>query len=177
MQQRTYSAVRKKLIIINKSAYKNISNYSNSLKDIKYSLNCFNVTEYFFRIFELTNQRRGRENSKFKNGPTLDQICSRLGPNNQNLTSVFPFICPRDYFLSEIGKSEGVSKGLTLGQLRREGKLICKGEVKEICLTIIDQGQSTFFPNRLHSVKNRVGGEKRKTIESFYGQGVMKCTD
>ena len=50
MQQRTYSAVRKKLIIINKSAYKNISNYSNSLKDIKYSLNCFNVTEYFFRI-------------------------------------------------------------------------------------------------------------------------------
>ena len=31
------------------------------------------------KIFELTNQRRGRENSKYKNGPTLDLIWSRLG--------------------------------------------------------------------------------------------------
>ena len=63
-------------------------------------------------IFELTNQRRGRENSKFKNGPTLDQISSRLGPDNQNRTSVFSSICPWDYFLSDSGKSEVVSKGL-----------------------------------------------------------------
>ena len=49
-------------------------NKSNSLKDIECSLKSFKVTEYFFRIFELTNQGRGRENSKLKNGPTLDQI-------------------------------------------------------------------------------------------------------
>ena len=52
----------------------NLSNKCNLVKDIEYSLNGFNVTEYFLRIFELTNQRRGRENSKLKNGPTLDQI-------------------------------------------------------------------------------------------------------
>ena len=49
-------------------------NKSNSLKDIECSLKSFKVTEYFLRIFELTNQGRGRENSKFKNAPTLDQI-------------------------------------------------------------------------------------------------------
>ena len=27
----------------------------------------------------MTNQRRGRENSKFKNGPTLDQNIAKLG--------------------------------------------------------------------------------------------------
>ena len=38
-----------------------------------------NSEKTFSRIFELTNQRRGRENSKFKNGPTLDQNIVKLG--------------------------------------------------------------------------------------------------
>ena len=57
-----------------KSSKATISNKCNSLNDIEYSLNCFNDTEFSFKIFELTNHRRGRENSKSKNGPTLDQI-------------------------------------------------------------------------------------------------------
>ena len=59
----------------------NLSNKCNLVKDVEYPLNGFNVTNYFLRIFELTNQRRGRENSKFKNGPNLDQIIVKLGPN------------------------------------------------------------------------------------------------
>ena len=57
-----------------KSLKANPSKKYNSLKNIEISLNSFNVTEYSFRIFELTNHRRGRENSKVKIGPTLDQI-------------------------------------------------------------------------------------------------------
>ena len=37
-------------------------------------------------IFELTNQRRGRENSKLKSGPTLDQDIVKLGPKLGLLT-------------------------------------------------------------------------------------------
>ena len=59
----------------------NLSNKYNLAKDVEYSLNGFNVTNYFLRIFELTNQRRGRENSKLKNGPNLDQSIVMLGPN------------------------------------------------------------------------------------------------
>ena len=59
----------------------NLSNKCILVKDIEYSLNGFNVTNYFLRIFELTNQRRGRENSKLKNGPNLDQSIVVLRPN------------------------------------------------------------------------------------------------
>ena len=59
----------------------NLSNKCNLVKDVEYSLNGFNVTNYFLRIFELTNQRRGRENSKLKNGPNLDQSIVVLRPN------------------------------------------------------------------------------------------------
>ena len=66
---------------LQRSLKAHISNKYNSLKDILFSLNCYNVTEFFCKIFELTNQKRERENSKFKNGPNLDQIIVKLGPN------------------------------------------------------------------------------------------------
>ena len=59
----------------------NLSKKYNSLKDNEYSLNGFSITENSFRIFESTNHRRGRENSKLKIGPTLDQSFVKLGPN------------------------------------------------------------------------------------------------
>ena len=95
-----------------KSLRTNISNRCNSQKDIKYSLNCFNVTKYFFRIFELTNHRRGRENSKSKNGLTLDRTsvylwwCIRLKPSD------FMSVWSVDYLVRKLGKSEGVWQGL-----------------------------------------------------------------
>ena len=61
-----------------KSLKTNLSKKYNSLKDNEYSLNGFSVTENSFRIFESTNHRRGRENSKFKIGPTLDQGFAKL---------------------------------------------------------------------------------------------------
>ena len=60
----------------------NLSNKCNLVKDIEYSLNAFNITNYFLRIFELTNQRRGRENSNSKTGLTLDQKFVKLGLYN-----------------------------------------------------------------------------------------------
>ena len=60
----------------------NLSNKCNLVKDVEYSLNGFNVTNYFLRIFELTNQRRGRENSNSKTGLTLDQKFVKLGLYN-----------------------------------------------------------------------------------------------
>ena len=50
----------------------NLFKIYNSLKNIEYSLHGFSSTEFFLRIFELTNQRRGRENSKCKNDPSLN---------------------------------------------------------------------------------------------------------
>ena len=41
---------------------------------------------FYQKKFELTNQRTGRENSKSKTGPTLDQILEMLGLDNENLT-------------------------------------------------------------------------------------------
>ena len=59
----------------------NLFKIYNSLKNIEYSLYGFSTTEIFYRNFELTNQRRGRENSNLKIGPTLDQGFAKLGPN------------------------------------------------------------------------------------------------
>ena len=105
---------RKATSILSKNLKLKTSNCINSIRNYEFISNFSYFTKKFWKFFELTNQRRGRENSKFKNGPTLDQISPRLGPHIQNLTSVFSSICPRDYYLSEIGKSEVVSKGLNI---------------------------------------------------------------
>ena len=84
----------------------------NSLKDNEYSLNGFSITENSFRIFESTNHRRGRENSKLKIGPTLDQSFAKLGPNFEVNSAKISSIWLKDYFLSESWKSEGVWQGL-----------------------------------------------------------------
>ena len=60
----------------------NLFKIYNSLKNIEYSLHGFSSTEFFLRIFELTNQRRGRENSNSKTGLTLDQKFVKLGLYN-----------------------------------------------------------------------------------------------
>ena len=83
----------------------NLSNKCNLVKDVEYSLNGFNVTNYFLRIFELTNQRRGRENSKLKNGPNLDQSIVVLGPNIGVKSAEMLSIWSNNYFLSQSSKS------------------------------------------------------------------------
>ena len=44
------------------------------------------LSDWSIQNFELTNQRRGRENSKLKSGPTLDQDIVKLGPKLGLLT-------------------------------------------------------------------------------------------
>ena len=79
----------------------NLFKIYNSLKNIEYSLYGFSTTEIFYRNFELTNQRRGREDSNLKIGPTLDQILAKFGPNFEVLATKNSSKGSNGYFLSD----------------------------------------------------------------------------